>query len=92
MRRILSALMLIGLTATVVAQTPQAGVPQPATAPNRPTISSTGPTIVNGAVTQLSGNVRISVNGIEIAADEATWDTGTGELALSGNVRLKLKK
>ena len=44
----------------------------------------------NGAVTQLSGRVRIVIDGAVVSADEATLNTTTNEVELKGNVRLTL--
>ena len=92
MRRILTALMLLGLTATIVAQTPKAPVPQTSTWPSLKMMSFSGPMKVTGTVTEVSGNVTILTNGIQITADEVTMDSSTQEMSLRGNVRVKLLK
>jgi len=47
---------------------------------------------VTGTVTEVSGNVTILTNGIQITADEVTMDSSTQEMSLRGNVRVKLLK
>jgi len=84
MRRISTALMLIGLTATVVAQTPQ-------TRTDAMTMEG-GRIVANGTVMELSGGVKFTINGVQVTADEATMDRRTQEVTLRGNVRMKLLK
>jgi lipopolysaccharide assembly outer membrane protein LptD (OstA) len=50
---------------------------------NAQTIDSRGPVIL------CRGDVKITVGAIAIQADEADYDTNTGELTLRGNVRAK---
>ena len=47
---------------------------------------------VKGTVTEMSGNVTITINGVTVTADEATFDKSTQEVSLRGNVRMKLTK
>jgi hypothetical protein len=77
--------MLIGLTATAVAQTPQAR--------SLEEVRIVGGTVIaNGTTREYSGGVKFIVNGLEISADEATSDNRTGVLSLRGNVQVKLLK
>ena len=85
MRRILPALMLIGLTATAVAQTPQARAQGQIKVEGRNVVA-------NGTISEFTGGVKFTVNGLEITADEATMDTRTDVLSLRGNVQVKLLK
>src|SRR5688572_29157346 len=97
MRRMLSALMLLGLTATAVAQTTQA--PQHHRGTMR--IYATGQHIVytagqahpfDGSVDlRLSGGVRLTIDGTVVTADDATVDVRAREVRLGGNVRLELR-
>ena len=97
MRRMLSALMLLGLTATAVAQTPQ--VPQ--TRRGTMWIYATGQRIVwtagqaqqfEGSVAlRLSGGVTLTIDDTVVTADEATIDMRAREVRLGGDVRLKLQ-
>ena len=92
MRRILPVLMLLDLTATVGAQVPQGRVSEASTAPNKWSLMFEGPMTVKGTVTEISGHVQISINGIVVTADEVTMDSSTREVTLRGNVRMKLPK
>ena len=99
MRRTLSALMLLGLTASVVAQTPQT----PATDAKDVQIRGelrlwrTGTVVTyrqshrDGTVWRLTGNVKFTVAGAVVTADEAIVDGSSGEVQLLGDVRLTIK-
>jgi lipopolysaccharide assembly outer membrane protein LptD (OstA) len=44
-----------------------------------------------GAVTHLSGNVRVETNAVLLSADSADFDSGTREIKARGNVTVNLK-
>ena len=91
MRRIVLPLVMLALTGTLVAQTPRT---MPLTQPNR-----FNATVTSSSVLQDGDKVRmkgVSIEfqlGITITADEAIFDRAKdGEIQLSGNVRMNLKK
>ena len=100
MRRVLTALLFVGLTGSLIAQAPTAQAPN-----SQPVKGSffvrdghvidftAGRSQMNGdrPVTEMSGGVRIKINGVEIAADEATMDIRAGEMRLRGDVRVMLR-
>ena len=90
MRRIVPVLMLIGLTAAVVAQAPEQRM-NDATIVSGAVKMQFAKVVVKGTVSEATG-VKFTINGTEISADEATIDRLTQEVTLRGNVRMKLPK
>ena len=94
MRRFLPALVFVGLTSTLVAQTPQTPKVRVAdtSALGAPTKIAFGQLANDGAVSQFTGGVKITVDKMLISADEVIWDKATQELRLRGDVRIKVLK
>lgn len=99
MRRTLSALMLLGLTATVVAQTPQTPAIDAKDVPIRGelrlgrsgTVFTYRQSEREGRVLRLIGSVKFTIGGTVVTADEAIVDGRSGEVRLLGDVRLTIE-
>ena len=80
----LGLIVLLALAVTADAQRPNL--------PPAPIQEVTAKTAVssNGSITLLKGDVAITIPGAVVYADEATIDANTNQVALRGNVRMKL--
>ena len=99
MRRTVLALMLVGLTGTLVAQAPIVRAPDSPikrvlignSAITDITFGRAEPSQTQKHVTEMSGGVQFKVNGIVVIADGASVDVFGGEIRLRGDVRVKLQ-
>jgi lipopolysaccharide assembly outer membrane protein LptD (OstA) len=85
MRKVfLGLIVLLALAVTADAQRPNL--------PPAPIQEVTAKTAVssNGSITLLKGDVAVTIPGAVVYADEATIDATTNQVALRGNVRMKL--
>ena len=89
-RTLFSALMLIGLTGTMLAQTP-ARAGEVVTANGTRIQVTYGRRTYQGVVVQMSEGVSLTIDGTTIVANEATVDVRAGEIKLNGDVRLKIR-
>ena len=96
MRRVVFALMVVGLTTTLLAQAPIVRAPD---SPIKKVVIGNsaitditfGRAEANGRVTEMSGGVQFKVNGTLVTADGASVDIMAGEVRLRGDVRVKLR-
>jgi hypothetical protein len=101
MRRALTALLLVGLAGTLIAQAPIVQAPD---SPTKKVLLGNSPVtdITYGRAekkdpknllspTELSGGVQFRVGGMVMIADEASLDFRAGEIRLRGDVRLKIR-
>jgi lipopolysaccharide assembly outer membrane protein LptD (OstA) len=93
-RRAIFVLAVLGLTGTVVAQTPTG--PQPRQPNGRVQLGNgirvtfiAGRAQIDGKVARLSGGVTVDIQGTKVIADEATVDMQTPEIRLHGDVRIR---
>lgn len=84
MRRLMTALALLGLTATLAAQTPG------------PQVQVTG-SMLSSSINQVNGvrtfkDLVLTVNGVTIKADQAVMSANGDSVELEGHVVLSLKR